>query len=172
MKNVWLLLTCLVLAGCELFGGLDAADIASYECGARWLCTDRQEYVSIYQSGEGPYRKYGFTLIARFENRLSVPVFLAGCGFYGVAPTSSSASGYAPVWACPGSPRIPIVPGGVRIDTLEISGPNDWQNERALGILEGDFRLYYDVSRCPDEVGCALEEGYRASNLFKVRLAG
>lgn len=168
-----ILLLCSLCVGCEVIGGAEIENIGSRECGDTWLCTDLNEYIAVYEGGEGAYSRYGFTLIAHYENRLLVPVFIERCGFYSVMRIQGEEpgySGYNAVSACAGSPGIPIFPGEVKTTTLEITGPNSWQSGRAMGELEGEFQLVYEINRCPEEVGCELEEEYRVSNVFNVRV--
>jgi 4-hydroxyphenylpyruvate dioxygenase len=161
-----------IFSSCQLFGGMEAGDIALRECGDLWLCTDREEYEASYIEGEGAYRQYGFTIIARYENRLAVPVFMYPCGFYALTNTMNDEEvGYNPVSICTGGMRsIPVFPGEAKEFNLNIRGPNGWQNGVSQGLLEGEFRLILNIDRCPEEPGCGLDTEYRISNRFKVRL--
>ena len=170
-----ILAALLALAGCA-----SALDPVGEDSALR---TDQAAYVARYLAGEGPYRQYGFTLVARFENRTGGPVYLERCypntpypsfgvelvGGDGRAPES----GYDPVWACVGhESQIVVQPGDTRVDTLRIRGPNGWDGytKEPQGEMEGSFRLVYQAGTCRDVIRCQLPAEARTSNLFEVRV--
>jgi hypothetical protein len=137
------------------------------------LRTDRAAYEARYVEGEGNHQRFGFRLIARFENRTGAAVFLDRCEpnsprpIYSVEPTDPARrvglGGYSPVWACAAHDRpIVVQPGAVRVDTLRIVGPNAWDGRTGerLGPMDGEFRLVY---------GFTPREQVR-SNAFTIRL--
>lgn len=119
------------------------------------LRTDRAAYEARYVEGEGNHRRFGFRLVARFENRTGAAVFLDRCEpnsprpIYSVEatdPARRGGFGYSPVWACAAHNRpIVVPPGAVRVDTLRIAGPNAWDGRTGerLGPMDGEFRLVY-----------------------------
>lgn len=167
------LLAALALAGCTSTI-LPAGD-------GTLLGTDRSEYVATHQGGEGAYRRYGFTLVARFENRSGAPVYLNRCSpdsrtaVWGVelADGRSGDSGYDGVWACVGNVEpIVVRPGEARADTLLVLGPNSWNGLtlEPRGVMEGRFRLVYDASSCRGDRDCRLPREMRSSDVFRVRV--
>lgn len=145
------------------------------------LQTDRTEYIATYRRGEGPYRTYGFTIIARYQNRTTGPLYVSYCPprdrtpMYGipVSDDTTEDSGYDRAWGCVGheSPIV-VAPHATRLDTLRIEGPNAWdgRTNTPQGKLEGDFRLEYDVGTCHarGEVNCLLPLEERRSAPFRV----
>jgi hypothetical protein len=129
------------------------------------LTTDRTSYLATNAGGEGAYRMYVVTVVARFINPLDHPVYLERCfpntphPTYAVLPAAGEAeSGYNPVWACVGHDRqIVVLAGATRVDTLVLNGPNSWDGHtnEPFGSLEGLFALSYGGAR---------------SNAFQVRL--
>jgi hypothetical protein len=147
------------------------------------LRIDRTEYVATPAEGEAQARRYGFTLIARYENRTRGVLYLARCNprdsspIYGIEPVDSTQeSAYDEAWACVGHDYpITVAPGAIRVDTLRIAGPNasDYKTNAPLGILEGEFRLMYQVGTCTRQGSalCLLPLAARRSSAFRVRLA-
>lgn len=146
-----------------------------------WLTTDRATYTATGLGGTGSYRVYGFTMVARFSNQSSEPVYLARCGatstgpIYGVAlvsPDDKWGSAFDPAWACPahGAP-LRVEPGELRTDTLHFTGPNafDGLSGRPLGAIEGAMQLQYAVQWCPGDGMCRHPLAVGRSNLFTVR---
>ena len=145
------------------------------------LQTDRTDYVATYRGGEGPYRTYGFTIIARYQNRTTGPLYVSYCPPRDRTPRYSipasddttEASGYDRFWGCVGheSPIV-IAPHATRVDTLPIEGPNiaDGRTNTPVGKLEGDFRLVYEVGTChrEGEAKCLLPLEERSSGVFNV----
>ncbi len=84
-------------------------------------------------------------------------------------------SAYDRVWACVGheSPIV-IAPRATRVDTLRIEGPNifDGNTKAPEGMLEGDFRLVYEVGTChrEGEAKCLLPLEERSSGVFRVTI--
>ncbi len=151
---------------------------------SRPLQTDRAEYVATPVEGGGQAGRYAFTLIARYENQTGSVLYFRHCNprdpspFYGVESLDSTqGSAYDEVWACVGHDYpIKLARGATRVDTLRIEGPNQWDGKTyaPLGILEGEFRLVYEVGTCERLGGgalCLLPLADRRSNPFRVRLA-
>lgn len=146
------------------------------------VTTDKQEYLATHIDGEGAAARYEFRVITRTENRSPGPIYLARCPpespvpIYGVqvvgdGPASSSA--YNRTWACVGhSEQIRLGPGEVRIDTLDITGPNsiDHRTQQPLGSFEGDMRIVFGVQTCPGDGACLAPRGAGASNVITVRV--
>jgi hypothetical protein len=147
------------------------------------VLTDHDAYVARYEGGEGLHRQYGFTLVARSENRGRASVYLARCypdtpyPIYGVDLVDGEdprGAAYSGVWACVGHDRqIRIDPGEVRTDTLHLRGPNifDGRTGEAFGTLVGRMRLWYEPQTCPGDGACRLGRDAGASNVFTVELA-
>lgn len=160
------------------------ADLQGPGAGTVVLQTDRDEYVASYEGGEGPYRQYGFSVVARFENRGSSTVYLGRCypdsphPIYGVklvADGESWRAAYSRVWACVGHDRqIQVRPGELRVDTLHLLGPNavDGRTNQPLGTFTGQMRLIYEVQTCRGDGACRLSEEAGMSNAFTVELVG
>jgi hypothetical protein len=146
------------------------------------LLTDRDEYVATYISGEGAYSHYGFTVVARVQNHSPDPIYLARCypesphPIFGIELVDRSdpwGAAYDRVWACVGHDQdIRLRPGEVRIDTLQIGGPNAVAHvsQEPLGTLSGNMRLRYQVQSCRGDGDCLLPGDIGASNLFTVSL--
>lgn len=165
----------LALAGCASVLDPVAEDTA--------LATDQASYVARYQGGEGSYRQYGFTIVARFQNRTGEPVYLDRCypdtpvPIYGVEFVDGAGgareSGFDPIWACVGhESQVVVRPGDTRVDTLRIHGPNSWDGRTGVpsGTLEGSFRLVYQAGSCREVFRCFLPREARSSSVFEVRV--
>jgi hypothetical protein len=160
------------LAGCSL---LDPS-------GAGGLTTDQSSYTAEHISGEGTFRVYGFTLIARFVNRTDGVLYLQRCypdtqfPIYGVELLDGSdswGSAYDGTWACVGhEQQIQVGPGEARVDTLSIRGPGAFNGGTGepFGALEGRMRLTYGVSTSPGD-GAPSLPGYGTSTAFTVARA-
>jgi len=101
--------------------------------------TDAPGCVAYSLPGE-PFR-YRFRIISRFENRGTSTLYLGRCypnspqPLFTVESATNVASGYAISWACVGPDRqFAIRSGEVRIDTLEIEGPNAFQGGTNIPI--------------------------------------
>ena len=147
------------------------------------LHTDQATYVATRISGEGAYTQYGFRVEARFNNTTGDTLYLARCypesptPIYGVeladAPAASYRDGaaYDGAWACVGHERqIAVAPGGSRVDTLLVRGPNAWDGitHTPFGTLTGRMRLSYGVQRCRGDGACLLPREAGRSNPFDV----
>ncbi|OLE57098.1 MAG: hypothetical protein AUI36_14990 [Cyanobacteria bacterium 13_1_40CM_2_61_4] len=168
-----------------LSGALGALWIAVIGCGEdRFaptlmptpLLTDDTAYVA-FPSGVGQDRRYGFTVVAHYENRTTAPLYLDRCSsnspspIYGVQVVDGAGTAaYDPIWACGAGSPILVEAGATRSDTLRIAGPNMWDGTGApVGTLEGEFRLYYEVRTCANDVQC--RSSVAPSNPFRVQLA-
>ena len=148
---------------------------------AAHFALDSASYVAA-SSGVGQLEGAEFRVIARFRNPTTDTLYLARCypdskhPVYGVVAVDSGGpeSAYGPFWACVGHDRqFAVAPGVYRIDTLLISGPNAWDGRTkvARGVLEGRFRLYYEVQTCRGDGACRVlpERGLGLSTPFVVR---
>jgi|SRR5262245_57873544 len=155
------------------------------------LQTDRKDYFAKYEKTADNVRLYGFTVIARFENRTQEPVYLDRCypdtayPFYSVLAVEGSEvkeSAYNPMWSCVGHDNpIVVQPGETRTDNLHIVGPTVWRSDTKTydGLLEGKARLIYNVRFCREQprvadsgrpVKCKRPETYAQSDVFTVKL--
>jgi hypothetical protein len=66
--------------------------------------------------------------------------------------------------------QFEILPGAVRVDTLDVDGPNvfDGRTHEPYGVKEGTFRLYFDVTVARGD-GAPAPDAQRFSNAFVVR---
>ena len=132
--------------------------------------------------GKGEACSYGFTLIARYENRSADSLYLDRCGpgdrtpMFGVEAVTDSTqdAAYDRVWACTGHDfPIVVAPHAVRLDTLQIEGPNEYDGKTnaPLGVFEGEFRLIYTVGPCwLGRPKCGRVPAQQRSQAFHVRL--
>jgi hypothetical protein len=162
----------LIVHGCELAD--PAPDAAS-------LITDRTVYVARYISGEAPYQRYGFRVVARFENRTGQTLHLLRCHPDSPRPiyqvellddSDGGASAYNGMWACAGHGHPIVVRSGeVRVDTLDLQGPNlfDGRSGELYGTLAGRMQIAYLVGCAP--VGeCEVDSAVGRSNDFTVQV--
>ncbi len=146
------------------------------------LQVNQAEYLATCTGDKGETCSYGFTLIARYENRTADSLYLDRCGprdrtpMYGVEAINDTTEGaaYDHVWACTGHDfPIVVAPHAVRVDTLRIEGPNsyDGKTNAPLGKFEGQFRLIYTVGPCwLGRPKCRIVPGPQRSQTFRVRL--
>lgn len=146
------------------------------------LTTDSSDYTAAYLGGDGPYRRHGFRVVARFENHTLRTLFLARCfpdtpgPIFGIRVDDVGiawGSAYSPVWACVGHEnQIAVPPLQSRTDTLFIQGPTgfDGRTGQYFGTLTGRMRLAYEVQTCRGDGECRLE-GAGVSQPFTVELA-
>ncbi len=186
MKQAIFILS-LLLAACSILGDDNNEKITADKL---VLQTDSTAYTA--QLGQDEERTtYRFTLIAFFTNKTNQAVYLNNqCWtqfsnwpkenprpIYGVrllGHESPEYSGYSPIYACPGdNDAIAVKAGAVRIDTFHVNGPNLWKHGtyEPIGVLEGRYRLLYDVQTCRKEVKCDLPDSLTWSNEFEVSLA-
>ena len=143
--------------------------------------TDATSYVAHRILGSGSLRRYRFTVITRYTNRGATSLFLGRC-----FPTSpqpmftvlhadpSVRSGYEYVWGCVGHDKqFEIPPGAVRVDTVQVEGPNilDGVTHEALGVTSGRFRLYFSVGVAAGDGAPGAPAPMRLSNEFLVSTA-
>jgi hypothetical protein len=125
--------------------------------------------------------RYSFTVITRFENRSAGTVFLGRCYPDSPQPLFSvsidepadEASGFGQIWACVGhNSQFELAPGATRIDTLTVEGPNsfDGHTHAPHGVVEGIFRMYFDVRHAQFDGAPAAPMPQRLSNAFRVRI--
>ena len=150
--------------------------------------TDQTEYVAQFDSTVNKQDRYKFPLIARFENRTGVPIYLERC--YPNTPNPifnvgldngkgvESSSGpfdnpYATVQGCVGHDNPIIVqPEEIRVDNLTIYAPNAWSDDSLIpkDKLNGQFRLIYLAHFCRELYKCERPDAVQYSNIFTVRV--
>jgi hypothetical protein len=154
------------------------------------LKTDQDNYSAKYEKTIDGMRVYGFTVIARFENRSQEPAYLDRCRpdtpypFYSVYAVESreiKESAYNRMWACVGHDNpIVVEPGETRTDNLHFS-TSSWRSDTKtyLGALEGQARLIYGIRFCREQprvddsgrpVKCKRPETYAQSDIFTVKI--
>lgn len=144
------------------------------------LLTDHGSYVARRISPDSPAR-YQFTIVARFENRSAITLYLGRCypdspqPMFGVGFAASvEQSAYDPVWGCVGHDKqFEMIPGSVRVDTFQISGPNEFDGytNTPIGVLEGTYRLRFDVRLAKGDGAPEAPDSLRLSNTFDVRIS-
>jgi hypothetical protein len=177
----WLAIACAswaLSAACRSPAGLESDNLGSVPDGA--FTTDATGYVAVRIPGQPRYR---FTVITRYENRGVVTLYLGRCfpnspqPLFGaaLATPGTGESAYATIWACVGHDKqFAIEPGEVRLDTLQVEGPNsfDGRTHEPFGVTEGDFRLYFDVRLNAGDGGPDAPDALKLSNAFRVRTSG
>ena len=148
--------------------------------------TDSTAYTATADSGASGRPKYHVRIITRYSNTTSAPLYLKRClpqstqPMYGVAlveqPESWGAA-YTKFWECvPHDRLILVAPGEVRIDTLELRGPNasDGGTGMSLGATSGRFVISFSPLSCPGpdaDARCEVKASkYRISNEFTIRV--
>lgn len=141
--------------------------------------TDATEYTAHRFEGTGQLSRYRFTVISRFRNPTSATLYLARCFpntprplFSVLAADRSFESAYAQPSGCVGhDQQFEIPPGAVRIDTLQVDGPNsfDGHTQEPYGVKEGTFRLFFDVRIARGDGAEPAPDALRMSNAFVVR---
>lgn len=145
------------------------------------LQLDRDTYVAVPIETTATYGvRYGFRLIARYQNRTGASIYFERCRETESSPIYSiptadgvSQSGWGAAWACPSVPVLEFPPGAVRTDSLLFQGPTayDGITHEPLGVLIGSFRLRYETRNCADETPRCYQAGPRVeSGPFEVRL--
>jgi hypothetical protein len=146
--------------------------------------TDVTEYTARPTDRYNDAWIYSFPVIARFGNQTDKPLYLARCSPRAVRPQYGVVAvrrligragypAYSPIWACGGHDNpIEVAPGAVRIDTLQLRGPNsfDARTNRSDDVVEGRFRLRYFVGFCRAAIGCDRPITGQLSNPFRVRI--
>ena len=168
------ILCALVLGACSSSSERSADDADTP------IQTDRKEYVAQPIPGagrigmNGPHR---LTLVTRYHNRSSAPVYLGQCGGLMYSVQSADGDGrtgaaYTPLWQCPETPPVVVQVGEIRVDTIQLRGPTmyDHRTGETMGTLEGRMRLVYQIGSCPDVVPCLLPVEARRSNPFRVEI--
>lgn len=150
-------LTLLILGGAAACGDstTSPADLL--------LTTDSASYTAVSIGSDQVTLK----LVMKYRNPTSAPIVLDRCfpstpyPIYNVelvTPKTGEGAAYAPAWACVGHNNpIVVAAGNTRTDTLVLSGPTgfDSKSGRAIGVLEGTFKIAY---------------GGQHSNEFRVKL--
>lgn len=151
----------LLLAACASMNDLSQVVSASpdgppFTGPAPTLTTDRATYVAVGDSNRVTYRRWHFAVIATLTNRSDLTLYIGTCPRYGFGPYGAG-SAYAASWACVGGlPGIAVAPHAVRVDTLQISGPNSWDGHTgvAFGVTSGTLALSYGLATCSDVEEC------------------
>lgn len=155
------------------------------ERGNELIHTDATEYVATLQGGSGAYKRYGTRIVATFTNRTAMPLWLERCLTTSPQPMydivfdrqqsgadDSTIPMYSHVHACVGHDQhFRVEPGAQRTDTLDVSGPNIWQNDKPIGHAEGRMRVSYRASVCQSKVNCLPVAIDARSHPFDVRIA-
>lgn len=138
--------------------------------------TDATGYVAV--PIDPPTNRHQFTVITRFQNRGTAPVYLGRCypnstqPMYGVVLANGEGeSAYAQVWACVGhNQQFMMMPGQTRIDTLTIAGPNSFPSGSPTGFgqTSGHFRVLMDVRLALGDGAKQAPDSVRLSNEFVV----
>lgn len=179
MKRIIYILIPILFASCAIVGDepwaeIDLDDIA--------IETDQSSYIAE-RATELELQAYTFILISQFKNNSERTLYLARCRSSSVHPNydiklmdeeSSSISAYSGFENCAGrTDPIMIHSGQARIDTLQISGPNAWENgtNEPIGVLQGTFRVVYDALTCPAGDRCEIPDSLAWSNEFEIKLA-
>jgi hypothetical protein len=155
--------TCAFLAmGCEsnVLSVMTASpDGPAFTGPAPTLTTDRAAYVAVGDSTTA-YRQWRFTLIAALHNASDQTLYIGNCGSrapsYELGSYTAS-SAYAPNYACSGGQfGFALLPHTIRIDTLQIIGPNTWDGRTGVGFgsLSGTLALSYALATCTDVELC------------------
>lgn len=177
VSKVTIRLSAASLLSCSTHTGpLD--DLGSVPDGA--FTTDATGYVAIRMPGQDRYR---FAVISRFQNRGAATLYLGRCfpnspqPLFGadLATPTPEGSAYSGIFACVGHDKqFAIPPSGVRVDTLQVEGPNafDGHTHKPLGVTSGDFRLYFDVRLAPGDGAPSAPDSIQLSNKFRVRTSG
>ena len=150
------------------------------------LQTNRTQYEAVRLGGRGSPAQYGFTVEAVYRNTTGQPVWLGRCfpdsdtPMYGVRAIEADEAAYDQAWACVGhDEQFLVPPGTARTDVIQVRGPNAWGGcsaegclgpDEHWGVLEGRFRLYYDVRLAPGDGAERAPEALRMSNEFVVTL--
>lgn len=140
--------------------------------------TDATSYVAHRILVSGSIKRYRFTVITRYTNRGAASLMLGRCfptspqPMFTVVHTDPAVqSGYEYVWGCVGHDKhFEIPPGAVRVDTLQVEGPNvfDGITHEAIGVTSGRFRLYFSVG---STAGDGAPTPVHVSNEFLVSTA-
>lgn len=171
-----LVLMCFLAPGCE--DGILVGPIG----GEPQLQTDRL----VYTLSGDPNTGWRTTLVVRYENHRSTPVYLPGCvsegpvrpmyGFSRAEPDTSRII-FSLAWACVGGvPALKIQPGIVRIDTLEFvslvspaASPPEEPQQR-VGFMRVGYAIHSGVTRTGEvDLRTLLPESERRSNIFEIR---
>lgn len=143
----------------------------------RYTATRRAELIP-------PVVGYEFTLVATFFNPTAASLYLGRCShdspgpLYGITlvePQDPEGAGYDPAWACGAhDEQFEIDPGESRVDTLRLQGPAGWDGvtKEGIGVVEGTFRLRYDVRTARGADAPRAADSLRVSNIFEVRIQG
>jgi hypothetical protein len=165
-------LIAMLCTGCRDVTGLGEAR------GNEPLQTDRLEYEAVPFDVVSGYTRYEFTVVAVFRNVTDQTVYLDRCAsnspgpIYGTVPVDSSdswGSAWNQGWACGAYASFELQPSQTRTDTLRLRGPMAFAQGAPLGVLEGRFRIFYNVRYCPAECPAKLPDSLRTSNVFVVK---
>lgn len=124
------------------------------------LQTNAWHYVAVGDPIPSGYRQWHFQVIATLINNTPAPVYVERCSpnanspVFSVGIDGTGESAYDPIWACGGSDhQLLLAPHERRVDTLHVSGPNEFGIATPGLLKSGTFRLAYYVSTC-DGDGC------------------
>ncbi len=133
----------------------------------------------LAQRTDSVYGRYRYTVITRYENRGTTPLYLGRCfpetpqPLFSVdlSDRSQGESAYTQIWACVGhNKQFQIVPGAVRIDTLVVEGPNTYQGGTTIGYgkVRGTYRVRFLVRTSAGDGAPDANQALGLSNPFIV----
>jgi hypothetical protein len=132
------------------------------------LQTNLWHYQAVGDPIPSGYRQWHFQVIATLTNNTPAPVYVERCNagahspVFSVGIDGSGESAYDPIWACGGlDHQLLLAPHARRVDTLQVSGPNEFGVATPGLLTSGTFRLAYYVSTCDgnDCVGTVTRPG-------------
>ncbi|WP_234572202.1 hypothetical protein [Rhodohalobacter sp. 614A] len=179
MKRVIIPLVLLLLVSCSTVDN-DTKEVITTK--NLVFQTDQSSYTAEVLENFPP-AFYGFTLIARFENKTNQTLYLNRCDVDSSHPRyvfklhlteNPQSPAHNIIFACAGHNNpITVKSGSVRIDTLDVRSPQMWDHatKEPIGIFEGTFQLVYDVWTCKTGDRCDLPDSLSTSNEFEVQLA-
>lgn len=133
----------------------DGSDPTGADAGLE-ITTDATNYVAQVVPGTAPRTQYSFRIIVRTTNRSPSVVGLSRCRsssrtpIYSVNTDADSGvrlAAYSPIWACVGGHTpLMIWPGGTRVDTLFVRGPNGFDGLTGQGSGETTGLMSINIS--------------------------
>jgi len=181
-----LFISVIALSSCSLVGSNgDSSD------SLEMIQTDRDLYTAeqLETPVSGPFlRQYEFEMIATFENKSDDTIYVNSCfghiylqaGPVLASPLSDDdeSSYYINCSSAGSLTTIALEPGVVRIDTLLVRSPMEWDRfNKPLGVAEGTFQLImHRTGTCLDDENSIASEcefsrdEMPRSNTFEIKL--